>query len=138
MIFSFVDINWLAVALATIVYFLLGGLWFSPFVFGKFWEDAIGFDRPAGWKETKLYYIGPFLGCLSASVAIAILMQALDIHSITEAVILGLLAGLGFSAPVSFVNAITPKMSKPLLYGLVTGTYHLLGIVIASVLIYSI
>lgn len=132
------DINWLATALATVAYFILGGLWFSPFVFGKYWESAIGFDRPDNWKETSVYYIGPFLGCLIASVAVALLMRAIGIHSMTGAITLGLVTGLGFSTSVSFVNAITPKMQKPLLYGLITGMYHLLGITIVSVIIYSI
>jgi hypothetical protein len=38
---------------------------------------------------------------------------------------------------VSFVNAVTPKMPKPLLYGLVTGLGHLIGIIIAGVIIYE-
>lgn len=32
------QINWLAVIVATIVYFALGALWYSPVAFGKPWQ----------------------------------------------------------------------------------------------------
>lgn len=137
MTISIADINWLAVAVATVAYFLLGGLWFSPFVFSKHYDKAIGFDRLRNWKWTSIYFIGPFLGCLLASFAIAVLTNTLNINSTTQAITFGLVAGLGISSSVSFVNAITPKMPLPILFGLITGMYHLVGITIATIIIYA-
>lgn len=50
MTISLTDISWVAVAVATVAYFLLGGLWFSPFIFGQHYDNAIGFDRPKEWN----------------------------------------------------------------------------------------
>ena len=36
------SINWLAVFLAALSTFLIGGLWYSPVMFGKAWLGAIG------------------------------------------------------------------------------------------------
>ena len=135
---SIVEINWIGVLAATFAYFLLGGLWFSQIAFGKKWDSAIGFNRPDDWKETIVYYMVPFLGCLVASMAMASLSKLANVNSYQEAVALGLIAGAGFAATVSFVNAVTPMMRKPLLFGLITGTYHVIGVVSASLIIYAI
>jgi hypothetical protein len=36
------EINWLAVVIAAVASFLLGGLWYSPALFGKAWQRAAG------------------------------------------------------------------------------------------------
>ena len=40
---SLSDVNYLAVGLATILAFALGGLWYSPVLFGKAWMAAHGY-----------------------------------------------------------------------------------------------
>jgi len=136
--FSITDINWIGIIVATLVYFMFGGLWFSKIGFGKKWEEAIGFNRPKEWKETSIYFIVPFLGCLLASIAISILITLTRISSIKEAIILGLITGIGFATSISFTNAITPTMNKPKLFGTITGMYHLTGIILISIIIYTI
>jgi hypothetical protein len=37
-------INWLAVIAAALSNFFLGGLWYSPFMFGKAWQAENGFS----------------------------------------------------------------------------------------------
>ena len=37
------DVNFLAVFLGALAFFVLGALWYGP-LFGKAWKDAIGFD----------------------------------------------------------------------------------------------
>jgi hypothetical protein len=36
------DLNWLAVVVATAVYFVLAGLWFADPLFGRAWRQSIG------------------------------------------------------------------------------------------------
>jgi len=131
-------LNWLAILLSTVAYFILGGLWFAPFLFGKLWHQAIGFEKPKGWKPTTKYYVGPLLGCFVASVATAILVTAFNTHSYNEAMILGFIVGVGYAGSVSFVNAITPKTPRPFLQGAIVGSYHVLGIILAAVIIVAI
>ncbi len=66
------DINWLAVAVGTIVYCAFCGIWHRQFAFGKKWEQAMGFDRPANWKETNIYYVVPLISCFVTTVVISI------------------------------------------------------------------
>ena len=36
------EINWIAVVVAAVACFLLGGLWYSPVLFGKAWQRETG------------------------------------------------------------------------------------------------
>lgn len=38
---SFAEINWLSVVVATVAAFAIGGLWYSPVLFGKAWQKEI-------------------------------------------------------------------------------------------------
>lgn len=40
----FTNLNWLAIALATVAYFMLGALWYSGLLFGKKWAALVGID----------------------------------------------------------------------------------------------
>jgi hypothetical protein len=67
---SLSEINWLAIALATVVYCAFSGIWHRQFVFGKKWENAMGFQRPENWKETKIYFVVPFFSCLITTLVL--------------------------------------------------------------------
>ena len=41
------DVNWLAVAVATIAAFMLGGLWYSKVLFGAAWMQEVGLTEDA-------------------------------------------------------------------------------------------
>ena len=38
------EVNWIAIVAAAILSFLLGGLWYSPVLFGKAWQREVGAD----------------------------------------------------------------------------------------------
>lgn len=38
------EVSWLAVIVATVLSFMLGGLWYSPRVFGARWAEGVGVD----------------------------------------------------------------------------------------------
>ena len=132
------EINWLSVIAATIVYSAFSGIWHKQFAFGKKWEDALGFSRPEQWKETTIYYVVPTISCLTTSLAIAVFSRLLNVSTFSDALILGLISGIGFASAVTFTNAVIPIMKKPLVFGLITGTAHAIGITLASVVIYSL
>lgn len=120
-----------SILIAGIAYFAIGGLWFTP-LFGKQWDKAVGFERPIKWRPSTIYYIGPLVGCLIASFAMSILFGIAQPESLQNAVVLGLVCGVGFGATITSVNAISPNMPRPGLYALVTGGYHAVGLVLVS------
>jgi hypothetical protein len=129
------EINWLATGVAAIVYFALGGVWFSARVLGPTWDRALDFKRPDDWWPGATYFLGPLIGCIVATFAVSLLVNAIGTASLFDAVALGAIIGVGFALPVSTVNAITPRIPRPLLYGTVTGMYHTAGIVIVALIL---
>lgn len=132
------ELNWLAVAVGTVAYCAFCGIWHRQFVFGKKWEEAMGFKRPENWKETNIYYIAPLIACFVTTVALAILMKLTNATSFNDALTVGLLTGFGIAMAIVFTTAIIPTMKKPLLFGAITGSAQALGITIVTLTIYAI
>ena len=38
------ELNWLAVIVGAVVYFVLGALWYTPAFLGRRWQRSIGWD----------------------------------------------------------------------------------------------
>jgi hypothetical protein len=130
------DLNWLAVIVATIAYFALGALWFADATLGKAWVRSMGWDRPADFRPGSAFYIGPFVTCLIATIAVAMLAKATGSDTFAEGIVLGLVVGVGISAAVLFVTGIfDPKRAQPLTWFLIAGGYHLVGLLISSVVV---
>lgn len=127
-------LDWLAVAVATVAYYLLGAAWFSP-LFGKAWDAAIGVERSRGHRFSAAYYVVPFVTSLVVSVAVATVITALGPARLGEALLLGLLIGVGVAAAVSITNALTPHTPRPFLFGAVTGGYHAVGITLVAAIV---
>lgn len=126
-----------AVLGAGITYFLLGGVWFTP-LFGRMWDRAVGFERPPRWRPPAIYYLGPLAGCLVASFATALLMHHLQPAALPDALRIGCIVGAGYGATITSVNAISPNMPHPGLYAAVTGSYHLVGLILCSAILFRL
>lgn len=125
----------LPVLVAGVTYFALGGLWFTP-LFGKQWDKAVGFVRPPRWRPSAIYYVGPLLGCLAASLATSILTQRLQAATLQNYLLVGLTVGLGYGAAITSVNAIAPNMPRPGLYAAVVGSYHMVGLLLTAAVLF--
>jgi hypothetical protein len=132
---SFSSLNWLAVLAATIVLYVLGGLWFAPFLFGSRWRTAIGFVPPAGWRAGALLYVAPLIGCIVSTVATALLVQITDAHSVADGLALGLLVGVGYGAAIAGVDATAPSHPRPGTLALIVGAYWAIGLAIVAVIL---
>ena len=134
MLDALTSVNWLAVMLATLAYFVLGALWFTP-LFGRAWDRSLGIERKRGVRYPAIYYVVPLVSSLLVSVATAVLVDATGVESWVDAAVLGLVVGIGYSAAVTFTNAVTPTTPHPLAFAAITASYHVAGAVIAAVII---
>ncbi len=87
------DVNWIGVVVAAISAFMLGGLWYSPVLFGKPWQRLAGLsDDALAARPAALVFGGAFaLSLLSALVF---------------AIFLGRDPGLGFATGVGFASGL--------------------------------
>ncbi len=75
----FKDINWIAVLIGAIGYFMLGALWYS-FLFQKKWiaYNKIDINDPNGKKGVGIIMVGSFIMMFICSAAIAVLVGELE------------------------------------------------------------
>lgn len=126
-------LDWLAVVVATLAYYLLGAVWFSPLL-GRAWDRSIGHDRATGGRFGTAYYVVPLVSALVVTVALAVVLTVLAPPTAGEAVVVGLAAGCAVAA-VSVNNALTPHTPHPFLLGAVTGGYHVVGIALVAAIL---
>ncbi|WP_221392965.1 DUF1761 domain-containing protein [Dyadobacter sp. NIV53] len=128
------DISWLSVVIAFVPYFLLGALWFTV-LFSRPYKISLGIENEPAQKPAAIFIIGPALCCLVITFASAILVYALKIDSYENALMFALMVGLGYLVANTVNIAINPNIPRPLLYGLISGVYHLAGILIVSMIL---
>ena len=88
--------NWWAVLVATVLAFVLGGLWYGP-LFGKAWLAAMGKTEDDIEPSASPFVIS-FFTALMTAVTLAWLVHALSIHGWAGGALLGLVTGVGFIA----------------------------------------
>lgn len=137
MTLDFSAINWLAVLAGAAIYFVLGAAWYSPILFARPWQAAIGWDESRAQPQTNpLTYVVPAVLYLLAGVATAMLAAATGTDTLSEGVTLGLVTGIGYALAMVGVEAtFDPNKPKPLNWFLITTAYHLIGFVILAVVI---
>lgn len=91
-----IEINWLAVVVAALLGFVIGGLWYSPILFGRAWMSASGVteDQVNAGNKGKIFGF-TFLFLLIMSYCLAAFLAAPDITIATGA-LYGFLTGFGW------------------------------------------
>ncbi|MEA5425908.1 DUF1761 domain-containing protein [Arcicella lustrica] len=135
MISQLTNLNWMSVLLAFIIYFLLGALWFTLF-FNKSYKVSLGRDKEILPNKT-IFIVGPAICSFVITLASAILIEALKVQSLGSAFEFALLIGIGYLVANTINIAINPNIPRPILYGMISGAYHLVGILIVSFIIVS-
>jgi hypothetical protein len=109
----FSQINWLAVLVAAIAYFMLGALWYSKPLFGSKWAAAVGMDMndPHKGKVMGKKMAGTFLLIIVTGIGIALLVNRIDVTSLASGLKLGLITGICFATTavsISFIYESRP------------------------------
>ena len=84
-----------------------------------------------------IFIVGPAICSFVITVTTAILIDSLNIASIAGAIELALIIGLGFLVANTVNIAINPNIPRPILYGIISGAYHLLGILMVCIILVS-
>ena len=131
-------VNYLAVLVAGIVIFVLGGLWYSPVLFAKRWMALMGKSEAelkaaaAGTPVALLYFLA-FLSGLVIAWAMAVVLNHFAPVTLGRAAAVGFLCWLGFAAPTSFATAIFSQTPKGL--WLIDSGYNAVSFVAAALLL---
>lgn len=71
------------------------------------------------------------------TIGSAILIYALGIQTLGRALEFSALVGVGYLVANTVNIAINPNIPRPILYGIISGSYHLVGILIVSMIVVS-
>ncbi|MDE0573505.1 DUF1761 domain-containing protein [Demequina sp. B12] len=94
---SFSDISWLGVLLAFIATFVLGWLWYSPGLFFKPWQRAVGFtDEDMKDANMAASFGQMILGNALGVIALAVLFVPLGVDSWWAGLLTGAILGVVF------------------------------------------
>jgi hypothetical protein len=130
MISQLTHLNWIGILLAFVAYSILGALWFTVF-FAKSYRISLGRENEI-LPNQPIFIVGPMLCTLVITITTAVLMYALNVTTISAAVEFALLTSLGLLVANTVNIAINPNIPRPILYGIISGVYHILGMLIAS------
>jgi hypothetical protein len=128
------EINWLAVALCAVSSLVLGGVWYSPLLFAKSWQQAAGLsdDQLKSGNMAKIFGLTLVLSFIAAAVFAMFLGPKFGVGPAIAA---------GFSAGLCWVAAsygITYLFEhRPLKLWLVNGGYHTLQFTLFGAIIGS-
>jgi hypothetical protein len=131
----FSAMNWPAIFVAAIAYFLLGAIWYSKVLFGTRWAALVGLNMndPNKSKGMAKMFVTTFILIIITCIGLAFLVYRLDLTVLLSAIKLGLLTGVCFATTavaISFVYESRPTG----LYFIDCG-YHLLGHIVAALIL---
>lgn len=131
------DLNWLAVLVGAVIYFVLGALWYSPMLLGRPWQRSIGWDPSSAPPQmSATTYVVPLIAFVVMAIATGMLAAATGTDTLGEGIVLGLVVGIGFAAAHTLVDAtFDPNKPQPWVWFAINGAYHGLGLFIVAVLV---
>lgn len=126
------DLNPLALLVAALAYFAVGGLWFSPLLFSRQWQAATGLtDAQLSSRNPAPVFGGAFVASLVSVAALGLLLGR-DAGAGTGTVI-GVLCGIGFAAMA--LATIFAFEHRPVRLLAIDAGYHVVAAAVAGLII---
>jgi hypothetical protein len=126
------ELNYWAVLLASLSTFLLGGIWYSPAVFGKAWMRENGFTEE-GMKSSNMVKIFGFAFVLALISAVNLAMFLGPEKDVVMGAVWGFAAGFGWVATFVGTHYLFERKSFTLF--LINAGYSVVALTIMGVII---
>lgn len=128
---AFSDLNWLAVVVSAIAYWVLGAVYYSPPLFQKQWQAASGVEMG---NPTATQIVGNVVTLFVSAVALGLIAESIGADGAGDGLVLGFVVAFGFIGMdriteglyTGFANRAALKVNAP---------YHLLGYLIMGVIL---
>jgi hypothetical protein len=131
-------INYVAVLVAGILIFILGGLWYSPVLFAKPWMAAMGrteedLRSAVANRSTPLMYLSVFIAGTITAWVLAIVVRMFNADDAISGAITGALCWVGFAGATSFGTSLFSL--QPTRLWAINSFYNLVSMKIAGALL---
>lgn len=134
LVFHLGNVNWVAVLVALVPSFVIGSVWYSPPVFGKYWMKASKLKQKdleqASFAQSLV--ITTIMNFIMLA-GLAVLMSALVFDTALQGAVLGALVSLAFAATSRGVHFAFEN--RPLGLLLLNSAYDILYLTIAGAII---
>ena len=125
-------VNWLAISVAAISAFVLGGIWYSPALFGKAWMAENNFNVSDVQAGNKAKIFGwSFVLSLVIAVNLAMFLNSPEI-GLTMGIVYGALTGLWIFCGIAIVALFEHKSAR---YIFINGGYFLAALTLMGAII---
>jgi hypothetical protein len=131
---EFDGINIWAVITVWLLYIIVGAFWYSPAGFGKQWTKYTGIDimkKPQADANKAIIFVA--LSAIIQVVALALVLNSLQVSTATNGLIIGALIWLGFTAATTV--GVTFYSNKSWKYLWLNSSYFLLVMLLGSVIL---
>jgi hypothetical protein len=131
--------HYLPIVVAALAAWAIGGLWYSPVLFGKAWMKGVGLDindprlKAEMQRTAWLYYLSVIVAAAVTATVFFMLRNALGIESAVGGIRLGVICWAGFAAPLKFVDSIFGKRGQKVM--LIESGYHLVSFIVMGAII---
>jgi hypothetical protein len=128
-------INWLAVIAAAIVYFGLGALWYSPFLFGNLFMKYRGLtaEELQAAQGPPIEYLFTFIGNLLMVLVLAMIIRLAAASALLDGVVVGVVMAVGIAITSTFIYNIFAGPHRAL-WAIYSG-YQLVAFAIAGAIL---
>jgi hypothetical protein len=109
---DFEGLNYFAVAVAWLITVVIGGFWYSPAGFGKQWSKLSGVDMmktPKAETGRAIRFVA--ISCLLQVLALALILNSLNVENVLQGLIASLVIWFGFTALTTVGNTLYQRQS---------------------------
>jgi hypothetical protein len=131
-----VNVNYLAVIVAAIIYYAGGAIWYSPMLFAKPWMAAVGLTEEKikeGQKGAWKSYMTALVAALIISYGMARLVGYMNLETFMGGLQLGFWCWLCFVITTASTN--NAFSGRPVKLLLIDSGYHLYGFLVIGVIL---
>ena len=134
---AFPEINFGAVLVAAVAYFMIGWLWYSPQVLGKAWMSEMKL-KPSDMKKEAMgiCFGGSFVAGLLSAFVLAAIVKVSNAYNTASGANVGLVIAIGIIAPFLLTNYLYENRSVRLYW--ITLGYHLVSFIVMGAILGTI
>lgn len=125
------ELNWLAVVVAGLAFFILGSIWYSNALFGEKYRAAIG-QADADVVNVPAI-VANLIGWLIAAIALGLVSEAVGADSVLDGIVLGVVVAFGFIGTNRIVGLMYEGRNTALMR--VNAPYNLIGYALMGVIL---
>ena len=133
------QLNWIAVAVCTVIYFGIGAVWFSPLLFVNAWAKGHGINIPTSPEERAKaresmgkFMLITFIACLAGTIAIDYIETAMYAKNWMTGAKVGILGGVFVCIGIGLSHMHT---KKSLATFMIDAGYHVASLLIVGIIL---